>query len=58
MTGLNWRNHKIGPAMPCLYCETPALMRDETGRPMHKVCAEKAAKRTAQRLGTNHEGAT
>jgi hypothetical protein len=42
MAGLDWRHHTIGPLRPCLLCQRPALLRDEHGRPCHKVCAEQA----------------
>ncbi|WP_344088991.1 hypothetical protein [Luedemannella helvata] len=37
---LNWRHHATGDLRPCRYCRRPAFMRDEVGRPCHKVCAE------------------
>jgi hypothetical protein len=40
-TVLNWRHHRIGPLRPCRYCQHDAFMRDETGTPAHKVCAER-----------------
>ena len=40
MTCLDWRHHSIGSPRACRYCYQPALMRDETGLPCHKVCAE------------------
>jgi len=39
-TVLNWRTYRIGPLTSCVLCGRPALMRDETGEPCHKVCAE------------------
>lgn len=41
---LNWSNPDHwgkGYAEPCIYCQQPSLLRDELGRPVHKVCAEK-----------------
>ena len=43
MTVLDWKRHAMGPPMPCRLCGQGALMRDEHGRPCHKVCAEKEA---------------
>ena len=40
---LDWKRHAMGPLMPCRLCGQGALMRDEHGRPCHKVCAEKEA---------------
>jgi hypothetical protein len=44
MTGdagwLDWRSHRVGPALPCRICGRPAICRDEHERPCHKVCAE------------------
>lgn len=39
-TGLDWSRHRIGPLAPCLLCGQPALLRDDRGRPCHKICAE------------------
>lgn len=49
---LNWSKNDVGRPAKCLYCSGKALMRDESGKPTHKVCAEQAATTTAQRLGT------
>ncbi|RLK13308.1 competence protein CoiA-like protein [Micromonospora sp. M71_S20] len=38
--GLNWSKHAVGEPQPCRICRKPAFMRDEDGRPCHKVCAE------------------
>jgi hypothetical protein len=40
MTVLDWRTHSIGPLRPCVLCGRLALMRDATGKPCHKTCAE------------------
>jgi hypothetical protein len=40
MTILDWRKHHTGEPAPCVLCGQPALMRDHTGAPCHKVCAE------------------
>lgn len=37
---LNWAKNAAGDPRPCWICRKPALMRDEDGRPCHKVCAE------------------
>lgn len=39
---LNWRDssHWAAHDMPCRYCGGLTHLRDETGRPAHKVCAE------------------
>jgi hypothetical protein len=29
-----------GRTLPCRSCGNPALLRDDDGRPQHKVCAE------------------
>jgi hypothetical protein len=43
--GLDWRRHQVGSrwakGKACVLCGRPALMRDEAGRPCHKVCAER-----------------
>lgn len=64
---LDWRGHEVAKkpgrcrhAARCLFAERddagllrggPALMRDEQGRPCHKVCAEAAIERAAARHG-------
>lgn len=42
MTALNWHeaHHWGGNARPCIECGEPALLRDDRGRPAHKVCVE------------------
>lgn len=40
MTTLDWRRHTIGRAAKCRLCGRLALLRDDRGRPCHKVCAE------------------
>lgn len=46
---LDWRHASVGDPAPCVLCSRPALMRDpDTGRPTHKVCAEKAQARREQ----------
>jgi hypothetical protein len=37
---LDWREHRVGPGLPCRLCGRPAICRDDDGRPCHKVCAE------------------
>jgi hypothetical protein len=37
---LDWSSHKIGNPAPCRICQRPALVRDASGLPCHKVCAE------------------
>lgn len=37
---LDWRDHSVGPPLPCRICGRPAMCRDHLGRPCHKVCAE------------------
>lgn len=42
---LDWRPARHwggGKTLPCRYCGKPALLRDESGEPAHKVCAEAA----------------
>lgn len=39
---LDWsypRHHAADPR-PCRHCHGPTPLRDDTGRPAHKVCAE------------------
>lgn len=42
MTTLDWHaaHHWGGTARPCIECGEPALLRDDRGRPAHKVCIE------------------
>lgn len=40
LASLNWAKNAAGDPRPCWICRKPALMRDDTGRPCHKVCAE------------------
>lgn len=43
-TRLDWSRAIIGDPAPCVACGRPALLRHpETGRPHHKVCADRAA---------------
>lgn len=39
---LDWgdRRHWGGKPLPCRLCRKPALLRDDDGRPCHKICAE------------------
>jgi hypothetical protein len=39
---LDWRHpdHWDARARQCRYCPDPTHLRDHTGRPAHKVCAE------------------
>jgi hypothetical protein len=37
---LNWAKNAVGDPQPCWLCRKPAFMRDDNGRPCHKVCAE------------------
>lgn len=37
---LNWSKNAVGDPRACRICRKPALMRDQDGRPCHKVCAE------------------
>jgi hypothetical protein len=42
----DWRHgHSVGDGRPCRICLHDAFMRDETGTPCHKVCAELEAYR-------------
>lgn len=43
--GLVWTQHDVGPRRPCRICREGAFMRDCTGRPCHKTCAEAEATR-------------
>lgn len=39
---LDWRHAHVGDPLPCVSCRRPALLRDpDTGKPRHKVCAER-----------------
>ncbi|WNI20326.1 hypothetical protein [Actinacidiphila sp. ITFR-21] len=40
---LDWRDarHHSAEARPCRYCGSSTHMRDETGKPADKVCAER-----------------
>lgn len=40
---LDWRDpkHHSSEGRPCRYCGGPTHMRDETGKPADKVCAER-----------------
>ena len=59
MTCLDWRHHTIGPPRACRYCYQPALLRDETGLPCHKVCAElRAAVAAGLVVGDGAQGAS
>ncbi|MEV1331155.1 competence protein CoiA family protein [Micromonospora costi] len=40
VTSLNWSKNAAGDPRACWICRKPALMRDDAGRPCHKVCAE------------------
>ena len=43
MVGLDWHRHAVGrQRLPCRLCGQGAFLRDEHGRPCHKVCAEAA----------------
>jgi|LULR01.1.fsa_nt_gb hypothetical protein len=43
-----WRpGHWSTTAKPCRHCAAPTNLRDETGQPSHKVCAEALAERCA-----------
>lgn len=44
---LDWRKHQVGDRRRCRICGQGAFMRDETGEPCHKVCAEIEAAKTA-----------
>lgn len=39
---LDWSSHKIGELVACRICRRPAFVRDASGLPCHKVCAEAA----------------
>lgn len=40
---LDWTvGHWAGHERPCRYCARPTPLRDQSGRPAHKVCAEEA----------------
>jgi len=39
----NWSSHTTGDRLPCRICGSGAFMRDQHGRPCHKVCAENEA---------------
>jgi hypothetical protein len=41
-TTLDWSHHRTGNGRPCVICQRPTCLRDENGRPSHKVCAEEA----------------
>lgn len=46
---LDWRKHKTGQLKACRLCGADALLRDETNRPCHKVCAEQEIAQKAAR---------
>lgn len=46
---LDWRHprhYDAGMERPCRLCKMPTPLRDDRGRPAHKVCAEMEAVRT------------
>jgi hypothetical protein len=63
VTVLDWRKHRVGKrpgqcrfGRACLFADAqgrggPALMRDENGKPAHKVCAEHDIDRRAAAYG-------
>ncbi|MBT8225441.1 MAG: hypothetical protein HKP61_21885 [Dactylosporangium sp.] len=53
-SALDWRQHRIGAQRPCRICHRPALMRDDTGQPCHKVCAETTAQHRAYTSTDDH----
>lgn len=44
---LDWRDprHHAPKAAPCRHCKGSTPLRDDTGRPSHKTCAEEVAVR-------------
>lgn len=48
---LDWHKHPVGPRRQCRYCGKGALMRDDNGRPCHKVCAEAELAAKAEAYG-------
>ncbi|MFJ3249162.1 hypothetical protein [Streptomyces sp. NPDC086782] len=47
---LDWssRAHWSDTAKSCRYCQRPTWLRDRSGKPAHKVCAEAAIAQQAQ----------
>lgn len=37
---LDWSTHRLSPSGPCRQCGRGTVLRDCTGGPIHKVCAE------------------
>lgn len=60
--GLDWSKHDVGRAAKCRLCGRPAWLRDENGKPCHKVCAEdelnRRAAAAAGRYATSTTGGT
>lgn len=53
---LDWSRHQVGKRSgKCRLCGRPALMRDELGKPCHKVCAEVALARSAVQAAGNYQ---
>lgn len=52
---LDWHKHKLGARLTCRLCPQKALMRDEQGRPCHKVCAEREAADKASVAAASYE---
>lgn len=55
---LDWADHRAGSAMPCRICAGVAHLRDELGRPCHKVCAERELAADLRRRGLPYVPAT
>lgn len=51
---LDWRRHKLGiRRAACRLCRRKTWLRDEVGKPCHKVCAEQAIERAAAAAPNN-----
>ncbi|MCW2498121.1 hypothetical protein [Jatrophihabitans sp.] len=51
---LDWRNgiHWSRRRAKCRVCKRPTNLRDDKGRPSHKVCAEQLLARLAERVAS------
>lgn len=38
---VDWSRNSVGDLKPCRMCGKPAMMRDPSGRPCHKVCGDR-----------------
>lgn len=55
---LDWTDprHHSREARPCRHCGSPTHMRDETGKPSDKVCAERVYAEILRVVATHRQG--